>query len=448
MKRLVLFFLFLLLLCPHAARAAGIIRDQEIEQSLKAMSAPVFDQAGVSGETVKFYLVEEDALNAFVAGGQNIFLNTGLIMKTRNPEELLGVIAHETGHIALGHLFRMHEAAERTALQALLSSAIGIAVAAGTRSGEAGYAATRAGMGMAVNTALSHSRSQESAADQAGVRYLSGARMPVTGFLSFMEQMASQELLPTSQQAQYVRTHPLTQERIAFLKNTAAEQAARGRGGSMPAEFAGLHGRIRAKLMGYLAPDRTLADKSEGFEADYARAIARYRKGQMTKAVAQIDALIRAEPRNPWLHELKAQVLFESGRGGEALASYARALELEPGAGLVRAAYGHALLEAGRFREAAAQLRKSLDAEPHLAQTHHFLAVAYGRMGEEGLSRLHLAEEYALKRRKDLARREARMALDKLPKGSPGALRAQDILNVVESEKDKEKNRDKDGGGE
>jgi len=426
----------LLLLCSVPARAAGmnLVRDEEIERDMKIMCTPVFEQAGVSPQTVRFVLVEDDELNAFVAGGQNIFVNTGLILKTGEPMELVGVVAHETGHIALGHLFRSQEMMEDYSMQALLAGAVGIVAGIGARSGEAGVAAAAAGQGMALRDALGHSRTQEASADQAGVRFLEGANLPVTGMEHFMEKLEGQELLPEGEQSEYVRDHPLTQDRVDFLKHAAEDQAARGMP-RVPAGWAEMHSRIKAKLTGYLYPDHALQDRSETTDARYARAIAWYRKGQIPKSMPLLDELTAAEPQNPYFYELKGQALFEEGHVDDSIPAYAKAVALLPRAGLIRAAYGRSLLESkngggARVEEAVRQLRLSLDTEPESSSTWHGLAVGYGRLGQEGQSRLALAEEYVLEGKIDLAKQEAQLAMKSLPPGSPAYLRAEDLLSA------------------
>jgi len=410
-----------------------LLRDQEIEDTLHEFSRPVFEQAGLSPQTVRFILVQNDALNAFVAGGQNIFIHSGLILETETPDELIGVIAHETGHIASGHLFRTREALEDARMQALIAQVIGIAAAIGARSGEAGMAATVAGTSIAQQSMLRHSRVQESSADQAGLRYLQDSRLPIEGFARFMEKLSSQELLPESQQSEYVRTHPLTRDRIDFLQNAIEKQR---RAGSMPAEWDDLHARMKAKLLGYLFPERAVRDMGASVPSRYGRAIALYRRSQTKDALALLEQLIKEEPKNPWFHELKAQILFEGGRIEEAIPPYARAVEHAPDSGLIRTAYAHALLESrenrsARTEQAAQELQRALRREPRSAHIHRLLATAYGRQGKEGLSRLHLAEQAALRGDTPTARREATLAQRHLPEKSAAWLRAQDILDLI-----------------
>ncbi len=436
-----LFFCFCLgLAAPASAQGMKLIRDEEIEQILRDFSRPVFEQAGLSPSAVRLVLIEDSSLNAFVAGGQNIFFHTGLILQTKTPAELVGVIAHESGHIASGHLARMQGEVDNANLQALLANLLGFAVAIGSGSGEAGVAINSAAQTLALRGLLRHSRIQESAADQSGVRYLQGASLPVDGFLSFMEVLSGQELLPESQQSEYVRTHPVSQDRVDFLRNVIEQQSNTGK---TPASWNDKLAVMQAKLTGFIYPDRALLKKGDSFAERYGRAIAHYRKGNVALALKDIETLIVEQPENPWLHELKGQVLFENGRVNEALAPYGRAVELAPRSGLIAGAYGHALLEAkpARAQDAVRQFERALSIEPKLSRSHHLLAMAYGKLGKEGMSRLHLAEEDLLQGKLSDARTEANLALNALPAGSASRLRALDILESIERAEKRKKNR-------
>ncbi|MBI1214512.1 MAG: M48 family metalloprotease [Alphaproteobacteria bacterium] len=455
--------LFALLACtalfaaPSPARAAAppfaILRDAETEHDLKIFTRGIFEQAGISPSAVRFVLVNDSDLNAFVAGGQNIFLNTGLILATQNPAELIGVIAHESGHIACGHLLRSKYAMQDLSLQAMLGTLIGIAAAIGAHNGNVGMASADAARAITLRQMLRHSRIQETAADTAGVRFLEGAHLPVTGFLSFMKKLENQELLPESEQSEYVQTHPLTRDRITFLENAVA--ADKDKDAQVPPEWVEMHARLKSKLLGYLYPERALQDRGDSVASRYGRVIATYRLNKPDAAIKLLDPLIEKAPGDPYFEELKGQILFESGKVEASLPDYARAVKNAPDAALIRTAYGHALVEAAstpeegtqkqtaeRLQEAVRQFELALRSEPDSAETRHFLAIAYGKQGKEGLSRLQLAEEALITGNDEFARREAGLAAAALPKHSPGWLRSQDILELADKNLKKKKKGD------
>lgn len=415
-----------------------IIRDDEIERALKKLASPVFDQAGLRPSDVQLVIIGSPAINAFVAGGMNMFLFTGLILETENPEELIGVMAHETGHISGGHLVRTREAMENASIQAIVATVLGIAAAVGTGQTEAAAAISSGGQNVAMRSFLSHSRAQEASADQAAVRFLEQAGVSGKGMLSFFEKLQSQELAPASQQAAYVRTHPLTRDRIQLVENSVNTSRAADK--KLSPDIYEDYARMRAKLMGFISPQRVsyeFEDSDHSVAADYARAIASYKLENVDDALKKIDALIGREPENPYFHELKGQILLEYGRIDEAAASYRKSVGLLPDSGLLRIALAHALIEGGfndqkKLKEAIDLLQKARQAEPRSSQLHRLLATAYGRTGQEGMARLSLAEEALLQRDIPTAKRQAEAATAMLKQGTPGWLRAQDILKAAE----------------
>ncbi len=419
--------------------APVVVRDTEIEAMIKEWTTPVVEAAGLTPDQINIILVQNDAVNAFVAGGPNIFVYTGLLDKTENPGEVVGVVAHELGHIRGGHLIRMHGAFENASYGSLLGTLLGLGAAVLTGDGGLGTAVAAGASSMAQRNLLSFSRVQESSADQAALSYMEGAEINPVGLKSFMEKLKNQELLPTSQQDEYVRTHPLTSNRIEALSAGYKKSAMREK--VFPTAWVDQHARMLAKLKGFIHPEQVAwdyNDRDQSLPVRYARAIALYRQDHVNEALAAVDGLLAAEPDNPFFLELKGQMLMEFGRVREALPVYKRSVTLYPQGALIRTAYAHALIEtAGHDRaqleEAVTQLKRVQPDEPRSLLVHHLLATAYGRMGQEPPAKLHLAEEALLKGNKDYAARLAKVALEGLPEGSGSWLRAQDILTYVES---------------
>ncbi len=422
----------------QAQRSFSIIRDSEIEQTLRYMSTPIFRAAAFDPDRINIIIVNDHRLNAFVAGGMNMFLHTGLIMAAENPEELLGVIAHETGHIAGGHLVRGSEAIARSGITAAASTILGIIAAAAAGDPEAGIAIIQGGQEIARRSFLANSRSIENQADQAGLSFLEEAGISSAGLLSFFMKLQSQELLPASQQDEYIRTHPLTQDRITAVRAHVESSAFTDT--RLPDDFYDRFDRIRAKLIGYLRPPReTLRRFSADDEAilsRYARAVAFFRAGIIDESLRLFDELIAAEPDNPFFLEMKGQVLFENGRIAESVPYYRRAIAMMPNAGLMRIALSHALIESNNpefLPEAIGHLNKALENEDTTPMLHRWLGIAYGRLGNQPMADLHLAEEALLQGRRQDAERKARIAMAGLEEGSPPWFQAQDILSLLRS---------------
>ncbi len=432
---LLLCFAFILIALP--AQAQSVIRDSEIERYLREMSEPIFVQAGLNPNDVRLIIVNDPSLNAFVMGGQNIFLHTGLILETEEVGELVGVIAHETGHIAAGHLVRSREVGREAGIQSIITTLVGAAAGLAGGGGEAAGAIIAGGQANAIDYQLRNSRTYESSADQAAIAYMDDAGYSGRGMAGFLKKLASQELLPASQQVEYLRTHPLTRDRVNAM--IAAVEQTRNKETPWPVAFQKYHGRMQAKILGFMAPNQ-VAMEYEGrsdFDADYARAIARYRQGDVDTALREIETLITQEPNNGHLYELKGQILFENSRIDEALTAYRQAIEMVPEAGLMRLEFAKALLERrdnSLLEEAIKNLTLALKSEPTTPRLHRLFATAYGLMGQDGLAKVHLAEEAFLKRDIPFAIQQARLAKEALPEDSGAWQRASDLLTEIENQ--------------
>lgn len=416
----------------QAKGGVNLIRDAEIEATLHQMINPILDAAGISAGSVNIYIVKDKQLNAFVAGGQNLFLNTGLLQRTEHPGQLAGVIAHEVGHIAGGHLSRVGTAQSRAAAEVILATVLG-AAAAVAGAPALGTAIITGGQTYAQGEYLSFSRSQEQAADQAAISYLDRLDLSPEGLAEFFHILDEQNLL-TTQNNPYLRSHPLTRDRLRFVEAKVAEQAGNETG--FPTIWNLGHQRMVVKLEAFLDdPRRTLEKfKGDALTDRYARAIGYYRLPDLEKAVAEIDGLIDDFPEDPYFHELKGQMLFENGRVDAAIEPYREAVRLEPAA-LLRIGLAKALIESGDVeagRQAIEQLQAAVSNEPTNAGAWRLLGIAQGRAGEEGEASLSLAEWALLTGKPDDAKLHARRAEGRIGPNDPGWYQLQDILRVIE----------------
>lgn len=442
-------FLFSLLACLLAtvllalqagqAHAMRLIRDAEIERTIRTFATPLFEAAGLDPEAVEIHLVNDDRLNAFVFGGQRLFITTGLLIRSDNAGQVVGVIAHETGHIAGGHLARLEGERRGAEMQAIISLVLGAAAAAAGQ-GEVGQAIIAGGTHVAERQLLTYTRAHEAAADQAAVSYLDRTGQSAKGMLEFLEILADQELLSAGRQDPYVRTHPITRDRVSFVRNHVANSKFSST--PIPPEYEELHARMRGKLIGFLRPPaETLVrypEKDESLEARYARAIAYYRKPDLTRAIPLIDSVIAEHPGDAYMHELKGQMLFENGRVNEALAAYEAAVRLLPNNPLLRV--GLAQVQIARndpaLNEAAlANLHEAVRLDREYPFTWNLLAVAYGRAGRIDLVALALAEKAFLLGDEKETRLQVARAEKLLTEGSAGWTRAQDIKRALDAKR-------------
>ena len=416
--------------------AESIIRDTEIEADIRTMVTPVWKAAGLEPSSLHVYVVEDKQINSFVAGGQNEFINTGLIMRSETPNQLIGVLAHETGHIAGGHLTRFQEAARNASIEGIIAMVLGAAATVAGR-GSGGGAALLGAQGVAERALMQYSVTQEAAADHAAMTFLDASGQSARGLLQFFQKLQGEEMLAGIREDPYLRTHPLTAQRIDYVRNHVEHS----RFSNVPDSQANIDllKRIKAKLDAFISsPSSTLAaypEKDQSVLARYARAIAYYRIPKLDKALPTIDGLIRDYPNDPYFRELKGQMLFENGRVADAVQPYEEAVRLAPAAPLLRISLAQAYIESNdpkTTKRAIAYLNDALRTEDKEAQAWHLLATAYGRDNQIGLAALALAEEGLASGKKKDAQQQALRAKALLPKNSAGYNRAENIHREAE----------------
>jgi predicted Zn-dependent protease len=420
--------------------SAGIpmIRDAEIEQLLREYTAPILRVAGLAQQNVQVVIINEKAFNAFVMDAHRIFINTGALMEATAPNQLIGVFAHETGHIVGGHLSKLRQELANAQTAAIIAMLVGIgAVVAGARSGNTdmgniGAAAVTAPQAYLQNTMLSYQRGQEEAADRAGVRFLTMTGQSAKGMYDTFKRFADETMFSAHNVDPYAQNHPMPAERMAALAELVKTPYWDKKD---PPELQFRHDMMRAKLYGFVErPDTVLRrypPSDTSMPARYARAISTYRFGDMRAAVAQIDSLIQAMPNNPYFYELKGQALLEGGHPAEAIAPLRRAVQLAPYPALIQILLGQALVatnDAKMADEAIPLLRTALAKEQENADAYSELAMAYGRKND--LADADLASAQAAFARGDnkTARELAARAKQRFPVGSPGWVRADDIV--------------------
>lgn len=432
---------FALALPPAEAQQRRItfVRDAEIENTIRAFATPLFGAAGLDPAATQVHLVNDPSLNAFVANGLNMFINTGLLARSENAGQVIGVIAHETGHIMGGHLARLREGLKGALAESIVALVLGAAAAVASGRPDAGAAVIAGGLQSAERGILRYNRELESSADQSAINLLDRTGQSAQGLAEFLDILADQELLTENRQDPYVRTHPISRERVEFVRNHVAQS----RYSNVPPkrEFVEMHARMRAKLHGYIDPPRALRlypETNNALEARYARAMAYSRQPDYPRALAQMDSLIAERPNDAYFIETKGQILFEAGRPAEALPLYERAAQLLPDEALIRIGLAQTQLE---FDDP--KMTKAAIANLELARRHEsdngslwrLLTIAYGRDGQLGMTALAQAERAFLQNRKAEARAHAERAERILPSGSPAWLRAQDIRQAAQRER-------------
>lgn len=423
-----------------------VIRDAEIEQLMRDYTAPILRAAGLAKHNIEVVLINNRAFNAFVADGRRIFVNTGALADSETPNQIIGVLAHEAGHIAGGHLSRLREQlanAQTAAIIAMIAGMGAIALSGGggdSGMAQAGAATLSASQDMIRRTLLSYQRQQEDQADRAAVKFLTASHQSPKGMYETFKRFADQSLFASQRVDPYLQSHPMPAQRVAALEGVARQSPYWDK--KDPPALQLRHDMMRAKLAGFMEKPGVVARRypltDHSLPAKYARAVSTYRYSDLRRAVALIDELIAAHPDNPYFHELKGQALLEGGRPEQAIAPLRRAVSLAPQPALIQILLGQALVATNETRyaeEAIAMLRNALSREPDVAEGYAQLAMAYGRKGE--LAQADLASAQAAFKRGDIktARELAARAKTRFPVGSPGWVKADDIVVVKQPSK-------------
>jgi predicted Zn-dependent protease len=415
-----------------------LIRDAEIEQLLREYTQPILQAAGLAKQNVQVVIINARSFNAFVADGRRIFINAGALLDAETPNQVIGVLAHEAGHIAGGHLARLREQVAASTTQSIVALLLGVgAMVAASKSssvgaGQAGAAAITAPQAMIESTLLAYVRTQEDSADRAGVKFLTASGQSPKGMYETFKHLADQILYQARYIDPYMQSHPLPADRVRALEGMA--RASPHWDKKDPPALQARHDLMRAKLLAFMDRPDTVARRyplgDNSLPARYARAIAAYRFYDAQNALAQIDALIQAQPQNAYFYELKGQALLEGGKPAESIAPLRRAVQLAPNPTLIQVMLAQALIasnDRAHAEEALPLLEAVVKREPESPEAYQQMAMAYGRKGD--LAHADLASAQSAFMRGDLsaARSLAARAKTRFPVGSPGWVKADDI---------------------
>ena len=435
---------------PATAQEPSVLRDSETEALFRDIARPLVIAANLDPRSVDVVLLNDPEINAFVATGQRVYIQSGLIQASDNVNQLQGVIAHELGHVAGGHSIRINEGAkEATGIQIATMVLGALALAAGA--GDAGMGIMMAGQRAALGRFLAFTRTQESSADQAAVKYLHAAGVSGKGMLDFFGKLQNQEYrLAVYATDSYDRTHPLSSERVQALQQTFRNDPAwtRPPDPALEARFQ----RVKAKLFGFVEPRRAaekFPESDQSVPGHYARAYAYHMGGYPDKALTEADALLATAPSDPYFLELKGQILLESGKPKDAIAPLREATKASGDSPLIAAMLGHALVateDSRNFPEAKQVLKAAVNRDNQNPFAWYQLGIIYDREGDPARAQLATAERSNLENEPKQALASAEMAMRGIPQGTPDYLRAQDIAMVAKAELKKKKRGGKDEG--
>ena len=410
-----------------AAKAVSLLRDPDIEYALQQVAKPILNAAGL-GNSVRILVVNDSSLNAFVVDNRHIFIHSGLLMRLETVDMLQAVIAHEAAHISNGHLARRYQNLGNAKSVAGLGVALSI-LAAAAGSGEAAAGLALGVTNSAQRVFFAHTRAEEASADKSALQYMVRAGTDTQGMVDVFDLFRGQELLKQGRQDPYVRTHPLTRDRLRNAK--AAAQAYAGKAvadNSTEYWFGRAQGKLSAFLRGPKWTKRTLKNSPSEDVRLMREAVMYHRSSQTAKAVATLDRAIAIRPRDPYFYELRGQFLIENRQAAAAVKSYKRCVDLAPRNALCLGSYGRALLAAGQKTSALRALEKARSLDFRDGRILRDLASAYAQTGNPGMAAVASAERYALQGRMKDAGIQAKRGAGLLAEGSSGWRRAQDII--------------------
>jgi predicted Zn-dependent protease len=430
---------------PAQAQNLPLIRDTEIENLLNDYARPIFHAAGLGSGRIKVRIVQNDAFNAFVLDGRNVFVHTGTLMQAQTPNEVIGVIAHESGHITGGHMAALRTRVAKDQTRALLAQILGIGlmVAGGVAGGGAANDLGGAGQGIlyggneiVMRSLLAERRQQESAADQAGLTFLNATKQSGRGMLATFERFAQQEYISDAQKDAWARSHPLSTDRLARLRQLV--ESSPYFPAKDPPQLQLRHDLMRAKLSGYLERPQTVYNRyppsDQSLPARYGRAIARFFEGgpgALEASLAGVDGLLREHPDNPYFWEVKGDLLMRAGKTREAIAPLRQAVKLVPDANLILVQLASALQTDGSpvaVAESTTLLRKSL-ADDENSRAYRLLANNFYKEGKRPQADAMIAQAYFIEGDLKQAQIFAKRAQSQLRAGSPEWLKNDDIIN-------------------
>jgi predicted Zn-dependent protease len=419
-----------------------VIRDTEAEQLLREYTRPILRVAGLEKQNIQVVIINESVFNAFVADGRRIFVNYGAMLQSETPNQIIGVLAHETGHLAGGHLAKLREQLAQAQTQMIIAMLIGAgAVVAGARSGSnsglanAGAAAIAGPQEMIRRTLISYQRQQEENADRAGVKFLTASGQSAKGMYETFKRFTNDSLFAAHGADPYLQSHPMPAERVAALEELARSSPYWEKKDDPALQLR--HDMVRAKISAFMDRQDTVYRRypisNESLPARYAHAITTYLHGDLRSALAQIDGLIQQQPANPYFYELRGQALLEGGKPAEAIAPLRKAVALSNNAPLIEMLLGQALVGTDNkayTEEAIAILRAAVARETEAPLGYMQLAMAYGRKGDLAQADLASAQAAFLRGDNKTARELASRAKTRFAVGTPGWVKADDIVTA------------------
>jgi len=424
-----------------AAAGISIIRDDETEKLLKEITDPIIRAVGLDSDSIEIVIVNDPSINAFVSGGQRIFIHTGLIAEADDVSTVIGVLAHEAGHIKGAHIIQKGSDYEKANYGAIAGYVLGLGSVLAGAPAEAGLAISSASQNIAMRNLLSYSRDYENAADTVALEVCKKIGVTPRGLVNLLRKIQSEQKISGDIVDKYMLTHPVSEERIKYIENYIKKHPEIDK---KPAEeIQKKFLMVKAKIYGFLYSSKKTKQIYQGKTTDealYALSVIKHREAKFSESDNYLNQLIARYPSNYYFYELRAQFLFERGKVDQSISEYRKVLIKLENSVLIRLKLANALLnkkDAASYQEAVSQLKAALLSEPRNISLTNQLGLAYGKLGNLGTSYLYFAESSIIAKNLNNAKFYLQKAERYINKASPEFIKLTELKNELDRLLDK-----------
>ena len=378
---------------------SSYLDDAEIADYLNHLGFQLISSSNDPAQEFEFFALEDNAINAFALPGGFIGVNTGLILAAQSESELASVLSHEIAHVTQHHLARMVAGQKFDSLAAM--AAIAVAILAARSNPDAAQAALVGVQAGAIQRQLNFTRTHEQEADRIGLTTLQKAGFDTRALPAFFERLQKATRLVDNGAPSYLRTHPLTTERIADIANRVQQTPFR-----LVADSLAFH-LVRAKLKASQMPPReaviyfsdALGKQKHGNQIAqrYGLVLALLRSGQTAKAEKKFSVLAKMTGQNPMVATLSGKIRRANKQDKGALTFYRTATQNFPQHRALLYDYAELLLQDKRYDQALALLVENIADHPTDSRLHELQARAYSALGNRQKAHHALARHYSLR---------------------------------------------------
>ncbi len=416
----------------EARKHLKFVSHPEVERYVDRIGRRILGATGPQAFDYRFFVVEDNQLNAFAVPGGSIYVFSGLIERAKTTDELAGVMGHEIVHVKARHMAR---SSGPDAISVL--SLLGMVLLA--RSGNGAQAAGMVGQAVAATRQAAYSRQLEMEADTLGARYMTAAGYDPKGAIAFLKTLDQERALNPIDVPAYVMSHPITQERVAN-----AELVIRSLGPGQPrAESPESLKKIQTIIrMGRPDRDNVVAELAKSARQNpgnpeqlYLLGFAQQLQGNMPEAQRNLEEARKARPDNPALQRDLGRLYGQTGDFVNARQAFDRALALEPSEPLTYLYLGEMLEQSGDLKSAVGAYLNAHNLAPLWERPPQKLGMVYGKLDRRGDGYYYLAKAFVLLDDDDRAIADYERAIKIIGANSPRGQLISEELKILRTRK-------------